>query len=189
MIPLPGAEPVGWAQPSTVLAAGVGAVIHDEHALKGIGLESPLAALGEHDTRCRAVRGGEGRQPEIASSFARAGLAGRRSGTGQSRTQTAQADGARSGSGCLARRRRSARTGSRSSQHDDATPTVVALPVLEGRLATLVAQLDPGRLRLYQFHPLSQPHESNDPGRMRRVEHLQRVLLGNRAGHRRTPCH
>ena len=61
-----------------------------------------------------------------------------------------------------------------------AEPTVVALPVLKGRLATLVAQVEPARLRLYQFHPALRPDPSSKPDRLRRLEHLQRSLLGGR---------
>jgi hypothetical protein len=67
-----------------------------------------------------------------------------------------------------------------SIEPENAQPTVVALPVLKGRLATVVAQVDPDRVRLYQFHPVAGPAESSTPDRLRRVEHLQRLLLGGR---------
>jgi hypothetical protein len=63
---------------------------------------------------------------------------------------------------------------------DEEKPTVVSLLALQGRLASVVAQLEPGRLRLYQVHPLTRPDPSNEPDRMRRAEHLQRLLLGGR---------
>lgn len=59
-------------------------------------------------------------------------------------------------------------------------PTVVALNPLRGRLSTVVAQVDQNRWRLYQFWPLAQPDDSSTPDRLRRLEHLQRQLLGGR---------
>jgi Caspase domain len=61
-------------------------------------------------------------------------------------------------------------------EHKDAT-TVVALPVLPGRLATVIAQFGAQRPRVYQFHPSTKADSSSTPERLRRVEHLQRTLL------------
>jgi len=58
--------------------------------------------------------------------------------------------------------------------------TVLSLPVLEGRLATVIAQFSAERQRVYQFHPRTKADASSTPGRLRRVEHLQRLLLGGR---------
>jgi hypothetical protein len=58
--------------------------------------------------------------------------------------------------------------------------TVIALPVLEGRLATVIAQFSEKRQRVYQFHPRTKADASSTPERLRRVEHLQRLLLGGR---------
>ena len=63
-----------------------------------------------------------------------------------------------------------------SFEQKDAT-TVVALPVLGGRLATVIAQFGAQRPRVYQFHPSTQADASSTPERLRRVEHLQRALL------------
>jgi hypothetical protein len=59
-------------------------------------------------------------------------------------------------------------------------PTVIALPVLRGRLATVVAQVEPEQTRVYQFHPVAGPGTSSAPDRLRRVEYLQRLLLAGR---------
>jgi Caspase domain len=58
--------------------------------------------------------------------------------------------------------------------------TVVALPVLPGRLATVVAQFGTKRPRVYQLHPTTGAGPSSAPERLRRVQHLQRLLLGGR---------
>lgn len=58
--------------------------------------------------------------------------------------------------------------------------TVLALPVLKGRLATVIAEFGEQRPRVYQFHPGTQANASSTPERLRRVEHLQRLLLGGR---------
>jgi hypothetical protein len=59
-------------------------------------------------------------------------------------------------------------------------PTVVGLNPLKGRLAVIVAQVDQDLVRLYQFHPSAEPDESSTADSMRRLEHLQRQLLGGR---------
>jgi hypothetical protein len=61
-----------------------------------------------------------------------------------------------------------------------AAQTVFALPVLPGRVATVVAQFGERRPRVYQFHPTTAAGASSTPERLRRVEHLQRLLLGGR---------
>jgi hypothetical protein len=58
--------------------------------------------------------------------------------------------------------------------------TVFALPVLPGRLATVVAQFEASRPRMYQFHPATAAGASSTAERLRRLEHLQRLLLGGR---------
>jgi hypothetical protein len=180
VIPFPRAEPIGWAQPSTILAVGLGAVIHDEHALTGIGLESPLAALGDEDTGVALLAvAKDGNDKALRGMQVRAWPAGDAVPPDSERRRLEPSD--RGVAQVVWHAGKPGPYWLSIEPADAETPTVVALPVLERRLATLVVQLDPGRLRLYQFHPLSQPHESNEPGRMRRVEHLQRVLVGGRA--------
>jgi hypothetical protein len=58
--------------------------------------------------------------------------------------------------------------------------TVIALPVLRRRLATVIGQLEPEGMRLYQFHPAVGAGASSTSARLRRVEHLERLLLGGR---------
>lgn len=58
--------------------------------------------------------------------------------------------------------------------------TVLALHVLEGRLATVIAQFGEKRPRVHQFHPRTRADGSSTPARLRRIEHLQRLLLGGR---------
>jgi hypothetical protein len=64
-----------------------------------------------------------------------------------------------------------------SVEHGEAA-TVLALPVHANRLAVVVAQVDPAWTRLYQFHPHVDPGESSSSRRLRRLEHLERLLLG-----------
>jgi hypothetical protein len=61
-----------------------------------------------------------------------------------------------------------------------AAPTVVAVPVLPDRLATLVAQVDSDRTRLYQYHPGIGPGTRSTVSELRRVEYLQRMLVSGR---------
>jgi hypothetical protein len=59
-------------------------------------------------------------------------------------------------------------------------PTVLALPMLPNRLATVVAQVDADRVRAFQFHPAAESHGSSTPERLREVEYLERQLLSGR---------
>jgi hypothetical protein len=62
----------------------------------------------------------------------------------------------------------------------DGDPMVVSVPVVTGRLATLVAQVDRDGTRLFQYHPALDPVAAPAPGDLRRSEHLQRLLLAGR---------
>ena len=55
--------------------------------------------------------------------------------------------------------------------------TVLAVPVQPNRMAVVVAQVDPARTRLYQFHPHVDLPDSCSARRLRRLEHLERLLL------------
>ena len=174
VITLPGAEPVAWAQPSTIVAAAVGAALHDDSSLGALGLESPRARLGEQVTGVALYAvGGDGVAafPKALSTRVWPAGDGVPSGTTPLRPSAAG----------VAAVVTSAEPGQHwlSLEHDGVA-TVVALPVLQGRLATIVAQLEPERTRLFQFHPIAGPAPSAAPGRLRRLEHLQRMLLGGR---------
>jgi hypothetical protein len=65
------------------------------------------------------------------------------------------------------------------SLRPERTAPLVPVPILPGRLALLVAQLDDDRLRLFQAHPRIEPHgETADA--LRRVEYLERMLAAGR---------
>jgi hypothetical protein len=66
-----------------------------------------------------------------------------------------------------------------SIEHGDAQ-TVLALPVLVGRLAAVIAEFRDDGPRVYQFHPRTRANASSTPERLRRIEHLERLLLGGR---------
>ena len=55
---------------------------------------------------------------------------------------------------------------------------MISLTVLNGRLATLVAQVEPEGLRLYQYHPALEATRASTPAALRRLEYLERSLLG-----------
>jgi Caspase domain len=161
-------EALEWAAPSTILAVALGASLEGR---RNPLLESPLEAVGEgcsgiafygvdaggsvDDLRVRVWPSGEGppKRPEPLPVSA--------AGT------VSFAAAKPAGPHWL------------SIEQGDAQ-TVVALPVLSGRLATVVAELGSSRPRVYQFHPRSGEHPSSRPERLRRVEHLQRLVLGGR---------
>jgi hypothetical protein len=173
--PVEGAEPVTWAQPSTVVAAAVGARLHG----------TTLPALGDVDLAGQIGTDGSG-----VALFAVAGdgdqdAAGRLSvrlwaaGEPIPAESTPLAPTAAGVAAAFAPVAEPVPYWASIEPHG-AQATVVSLPVLRGRLATLVAQLDSDRIRIYQFHPLLGPHESSTADRLRRVEHLERMLLAGR---------
>jgi hypothetical protein len=67
-----------------------------------------------------------------------------------------------------------------SFERDGTPPIVLALTLLPRRFATVLVQVNVGGIRLYQAHPTVAAGESSTPARLRRLEHLQRLLLGGR---------
>jgi uncharacterized caspase-like protein len=174
VVPVADAEPVAWAQPSTVLAAAVGARIHgDEKVLAALDVDASPEIGADSGIAVYAVAGDD--NPEALDA-----LRVRVWPAGQPIPKTADA---------LPRSNANVATlvcEANPLPHwlafelGDQTPTVLALSMLRGRLATVIAEVDSETLRLYQFHPRLTPSESSTPGRLRRVEQLQRSLLGGR---------
>ena len=162
-------EPAAWAQPSTVVAAAVGAALHGQ-ALPGFGLGlTPrvpavavlaVAADGDAD-RVRALSVGTWALGDDVPTDTRL-------------------DPTRPGIGAFVQAIGQPGRHWVSITEDSAEPIVVSVPVLEDRLATLVVQVEEGGLRLYQFHPKLEAHVSSSPDRLRQVEYLQRLLLAGR---------
>jgi hypothetical protein len=176
VIPAAGAGPVAWAQPSTVVVAGIGAALQDGEALRGLGLESPLAALGEQGVGVAFYAvAGDGDGAALENLSVRVWPSG--SPVPDETTPLAAREG---GVAAVVTPSDEPQPHWLSIEPKDAEPTVVALPGLSGRLATVVAQVDPDRVRLYQLHPVAGPADSSKPDRLRRVEHLERLLLGGR---------
>jgi hypothetical protein len=61
-----------------------------------------------------------------------------------------------------------------------APPIVIALTLLPGRVTMLVAQFAGDTIRLWQYLPSRDGGAGDTPQKLRRVEHLQRLLLGGR---------
>lgn len=174
VIPYAGAEPMAWAQPSTVLAAAIGGALSGDASLEGLGagVPSPATPCGGAGIALYAVAGDGG-------SEALSGLSIRLWPTGwgippESERKTLEPS-EHAVAGAVA-------------PIGDAVPhwlsiergesaTVLALPVQPNRLAVVVAQVDPAWTRLYQFHPCVDFPESSSSQRLRRLEHLERLLL------------
>jgi len=171
-----GAQPAAWAQPSTVVAAGIGAALHgDQTALEALGLEN-LPALGDEGSGVVffAVPGSAD-MPSLRRLRVRVWPAG------QGIPEEAHAlEPTKAGVAAVVKVAETPEPYWLSIETPDAQPTVVALPLMKGRLAAVVGQVDADRVRLYQFHPLAQPVSSSTPDWLRRLEYLQRQLLGGR---------
>jgi hypothetical protein len=183
LVPVAGAEPVAWAQPSTVLTAAIGAALHDEEALNGLDLDAPLATLQHGDSGIALYGVAADGDP---ARFENLGVRVWPTGDpvpGKSAIVPLATAATTAGVAAITR---PVGPGEEPPPHwvslepKGAEPTVLALPVLKGRLATVVAQVDPDRVRAYQFHPIAGPAESSTPDRLRRLEHLERLLLGGR---------
>jgi hypothetical protein len=168
-----GVKRAAWAQPSTHVAAAIGRVLHgDAEPLRGLGLRKPLE--GPSAVAFLAVAG-DGDASALRGMRVRIWPAGN--------PIPAQA-----------KRLRPSAAGVASAVVDAASPephwlalepprgdaTVVALPVLPSRVATVVAQVDADRVRMYQFQPTVGEHESSTRERLLQVEHLERLLLSGR---------
>jgi hypothetical protein len=171
VIPVAGAEPIAWPQPSTIVLAALGAELRGKGArTMGVG----ALERGASGVALYAVAG-DGNADGLTGMRTRAWPAGdpvpaeatvlRPSETGVAAAVTVAGE---------------AVPHWLSIERDGTAPVVAALPVLPGRLATVVVQVEPEGVRTYQVHPVVGPHKSSDPDQLRRVEHLQRLLLSGR---------
>ena len=170
------ARPAAWAQPSTVVAAGIGAALQgDRAALDALGLaERPALDEKGSGVGFFAVPG-TGNMRSLRNLKVRIWPAGRDIPDDEHALEPTKA-----GVASVVELTGVPEPHWLSVQAPRAEPTVIALPLLPGRLATVVGQVDTDRVRLYQFHPLAQAVEQSRPDSLRRLEHLQRQLLGGR---------
>jgi hypothetical protein len=183
-----GVDPIAWPEPSTLVTLAVGAAIEagsasDDAApvgLRGLGITLPAALLdgqaesgvavyvvasgtGEgadaiKDVRVRLWPAGEAVPPDeraITLTEVRRGLG----------THVTEVD---PGAYWL------------SLERGEETPPVLSLTILNGRLATVVAQIESEGIRLYQYHPALAATPTSAPAALRRLEYLERSLLGGR---------
>ena len=175
--PSAGAAPVAWAQPSTVVATAFGSAIHgDDKALAGLGLDKPPAT--EEGGSAVAFLAVLGNADENALQNLRVRIW--RAGDEVSDGDLCQLRPTEAGVASLVKHVDVPEPHWLSLETTDAEPTVVALPLINRCVATVVAQVDSDRIRLYQFHPPAQAVEASTPDALRRREHLQRQLLGGR---------
>jgi hypothetical protein len=167
---------VSWACPSTIVATAVAAALRGTpHA--GLGAGDVPAALGRAKTGVAVFAVAHDGQPKpVADLRVRAW----RAGTPLDRDGSALAPSKAGVGGAvfpIAELPPEPLTEWVSLRADDKGP-LIPVPILPGRLATLVAQFDPDRLRLYQYHPRIRPDADGDD--LRRVEYLERMLLAGR---------
>jgi Caspase domain len=176
VIPAAGAEPATWVQPSTVVTAAIGAALHgDRAALDGLGLtEPPAVPDGGSGVALFAVSGSD-ETKSLDGVQVRVWPAGDPVPEGAKALESTDAGVVRVVDVVAA-----PEPYWLSIEPPGAAPTVVALPLLKGSLATVVAQVDTATVRLYQFRPLVRAADTSTPDWMRRLEHLQRQLLGGR---------
>jgi hypothetical protein len=170
-----GEDPITWAQPSTIVAAGVAAALQGRGP-PGLGVDDLHRALGEAPSGVAFFAVGR-HQDGAAVRQLRVGIwpAGEPVGADRVALDPSAAGVA----GVLVPVREPVpHWVSLTAAGTD--PTVVSVPVLPGRLATLVAQVDRDRTRLYQYHPVIGPGPSSTVSALRRAEYLQRMLVAGR---------
>jgi Caspase domain len=170
-----GDDPITWALPSTVVAAGLAAALAGATPA-GLGVGDLRQALGPARSGVAVLAVGRRRDGEAVRRL-RVGIwpAGEPVSSGGAALEPSPAGVA----GLVAP---VGEPGPHwvSLAAPGGDPTVVSVPVLAGRLATLVAQVDRDRTRLFQYHPALDPGASPTVGDLRRSEHLQRLLLAGR---------
>ncbi len=173
-----GEEPMGWARPSTVVAAGIARTLQG-HPPAGLGVADLRGTLAGGSGVAVFVidprTGGPAVDHVMADLTVRIWPAGEPVGN---HSVPLHATGA--GVASVVVPVSEPRPHWVSFATSRADPTVVALPVLPGRLATLIAQVGSNRIQLHQFHPATAGGPSSTVGELRRVEYLQRLLVSGR---------
>jgi Caspase domain len=171
-----GQDPITWALPSTIVAAGVAAALAGATPA-GLGIGDLRRALGRARSGVAVLAVGRRREGEAVRRL-RVGIwpAGEPVGPGGG----AALEPSPAGVAGLVQPVGEAAPHWVSLTGADGTATVVSVPVLAGRLATLVAQVDRDRTRLFQYHPALDPGAAPTVADLRRSEHLQRLLLTGR---------
>ena len=170
-----GGDLLTWALPSTIVAAGVAAALQGSTPA-GLGIADLRGALGEAPSGVAVFAVGRN-QDEKAVRQLSVGIWPAGGPVGPESIAVEPSEAGVAGVVAPVRHPMPYWVSLTSAGGD---PTVVAVPVLPGRLATLVAQVDSDRTRLYQHHPVIGPGPSSTAGALRRVEHLQRMLVAGR---------
>lgn len=170
-----GDDPISWARPSTVVAAGVAAALTGATPA-GLGVGDLRRALGNARSGVAVFAVGDREDGEAVRRLrVRAWPAGEPVGPDRGALEPSAA-----GVAGVVEPVEDATPYWVSVTEADSAPTVVSVPVLPGRLATLVVQVDPDRHRLFQFQPAIDPGAPWAASDLRRAEYLQRLLRAGR---------
>ncbi|MGZ8782250.1 MAG: caspase family protein [Gaiellaceae bacterium] len=178
-----GLDPIAWPEPSTLVSLAVGAAIDADSspaALGALGVALPPEFLDGQATSGVAVYAVASGSGEGAETLKDVRLRLWPAGEAVPADDLAvPLDDLRPG---LAGHVVEATPGAYwlSIERGEETPPVLSLTVLNGRLATVVAQHEPEGLRLYQYHPELRSRPTSAATALRRLEYLERSLLGGR---------
>jgi hypothetical protein len=175
VVPPGGAQRLSWTQPSTVVATAVAAALRGSTP-PGLGVTDVRAALGEAAKAGVAVFAvaGDGKPELVEALRVRMWPTGGRRGD-EERVLAPSEHGVGGVAVPVMELPKSGPLTYWVSLRAEDTAPLVPVPILPGRMATLVAQLEPDRLRLYQFHPRIESRGGADDD-VRRVEYLERML-------------
>lgn len=170
-----GDDPISWALPSTIVAAGVAAALNGATP-EGLGIGSLRRKLRGIRSGCAVFAVGRSEDGEAVRRLrVRVWPAGEPVGRDSVALQPSA-----SGVAGVVTPVKEATPYWVAVATEDAAPTVVPVPVLHGRLATLVVQVDGDRSRLFQYQPTIDPGATSTASDLRRAEYLQRLLLAGR---------
>lgn len=172
VIPYDGADPMAWAQPSTVLAAAIDGALTQELSLDGLGAGLPSPANLQGSGIALYAVAGNGNRQALAGFSVRIWPTGTAIPADNKRVTLEPSEHAVAG---VAMSIKDPVPYWLSIEHDKSV--VLAVPVQPNRVSVVVAQLDPTRMRLYQFQPKAYSSDSSSPRQLRRQEHLERLLL------------
>jgi len=179
VVPISGGEPIAWAQPSTVLAAALGAALAGDTSFERLGpdLPSPARLGGNTGVALYAVAA-DGRPQTLSGLSMRLWPTGTGIPAKTRRTTLVATEHAVAGAVAPV----DAAVPHWLSVERGGSAMVLPLSTQPNRLAMVIAQVNPTGVTLYQFQPAMARPDSCSALRLRRLEHLQRLLLGGALG-------
>ena len=176
VIQIPGVEPIAWAQPSTLVAVGLAKALNGETGAAALGLTTvePPADADKTRNGVALYVASDAEQLDLKLLDVRVWRA--------ATSVPVEPNELRRVNGRLAELVFPVEPGPcwlSMFRPDEGLPLVFALTLLPDRQATVVVHITNG-IRLFQYQPAAAGGADATPDKLRRVEHLERLLLSGR---------